>query len=102
MQFDNVIIFARQVATSRNFFNRVTTPKTASFQNLTEAAMKLMAARFRALGESVRARKAKSVRVAQQDMWFALHFARMLNYTNAPRFVVSIDERHRRVRGRSR
>jgi hypothetical protein len=35
-------------------------------------------------------------------MWFALHFARMLNYTNAPRFVVSIDERHRRVRGRSR
>jgi ArsR family transcriptional regulator len=51
MQFDKVIIFAYQVATSRNFFNRVTMPKTASFQNMTEAAIKLMAARFRALGE---------------------------------------------------
>src|ERR1039457_6050475 len=51
MQFDNVIIFAYQVATSRNFFNRVTMPKTASFQNMTEASIKLMAARFRALGE---------------------------------------------------
>jgi ArsR family transcriptional regulator len=51
MQFDNVIIFAYQVATSRNFFNRVTLPKTASFQNMTEAAIKLMAARFCALGE---------------------------------------------------
>src|ERR1017187_8912849 len=51
MQFDNVIIFAYQVATSRNFFNRVTMPKTASFQNMTEASIKLMAVRFRALGE---------------------------------------------------
>src|ERR1039457_3051569 len=51
MQFDKVIIFAYQVATSRNFFNRVTMPKTTSFQNVTEAAIKLMAARFRALGE---------------------------------------------------
>jgi hypothetical protein len=48
---DNVIIFAYHVATSRNFFNRVTMLKTASFQNTTEAAIQLMAECFRALGE---------------------------------------------------
>jgi DNA-binding transcriptional ArsR family regulator len=51
MQFDNVIIFAYLVATSRNFLYRVTMSKTASFQHMTEAALKLIAARFRALGE---------------------------------------------------
>jgi len=51
MQFDNPIIFAYQVATSRYFFNHVTMLKTALFQNMTGVVIKLMAARFRALGE---------------------------------------------------
>jgi Fic family protein len=52
MQFDNVIIFANLTRCSKaQLLIRVIMPKYCSFQNLTEAAMKLMAARFRALGE---------------------------------------------------